>query len=190
MTIPAGFGQMSVVHIGGGIVGEAIWTLGFDNNAGDSPQEIADNMKVNFAALDYGDLLSSQVTCSAIRVKLGPDETGPSAEATNIIVGTVGGEPAPANCATLVHKTTLLGGRKGRGRMYLPGMATNALGDDSEIDGAHQTLVEAFVLGLSSVMVLASLPAHLLHSDSTSPTAIEALVVDPKLATQRRRMRR
>jgi hypothetical protein len=181
---------MSVVHIGGGIVGEAIWTLGFDNNAGDTPQEIADNMKINFAALDYGDLLSSQVTCSAIRVKLGPDETGPSAEATAIVAGSVGGEPAPANCAALVHKTTLLGGRKGRGRFFVPGLATTALGDDSELDPTYQTNLEAFVLGLSSVMVLASLPAHLLHSDATSPTAIEALVVDPKLATQRRRMRR
>lgn len=190
MTIPAGFGQMSVVHVGGGIENEAIWTLGFDNNAGDTAAEIATFIQTSLASADYLDLLSSSVTVSAVRVKLGPDSTGPSAESPPVGDGTIGGNAAPPNLAVLVHKNTSLGGRHGRGRIFQPGLAEASLDANGLLTSAYRGTCETFWGGFGAGLILASLPPHLLHADAVSPTAIDTMTVDIQLATQRRRLRR
>lgn len=190
MTIPSGFGQITIAHIGGGIVGEAVWTLGFDNNAGDTAAEIASNTATNLSALDYTDLLSASVTVTEVRVKLGPDATGPSAVETFGDNGTVGGHAAPPNVAMLVHKNTPLGGRQGRGRLFVPGLAEAALDQNGLLTGEQVTAAQTFFTGLAATMILGAIPAHLLHANALSPTAIDSLIVDSLSATQRRRLRR
>ena len=190
MTIPAGFGQISVVHVGGGIENEAIWTIGFDNNAGDTAADIADLIQTNLGTGDYLDLLSSSVDVTSVRVKLGPDATGPTAESPPVGTGTIGGNAAPPNLAVLVHKNTSLGGRHGRGRLFMPGLAEASLDANGLLTSAYRGTCETFWIGFGAFMILNSLPPHLLHADAVSPTAIDSLTVDLRLATQRRRLRR
>lgn len=188
--IPIGFGVLTVAHIGAGISGEAIWSLGFDNNASDTAAELANTFGAAIETLGYVDCLSSSVTVTEVRVKLGPDATGPSAVASVQIDGSVGGQAAPPQLATLVHKNTPLGGRKGRGRLFLPGLAEAALDQNGLITNAHKVAVETFLFDLLGGMTLGSTPPMLMHSDETAPTAISTVEVDTVLATQRRRLRR
>lgn len=190
MTIPAGFGQISVEHSGGGIVGSAFWTLGFDNNASDTAADIADYINTTLIGGDYLDCLSSSVFFVGVHVKLGPDATGPSAFEANGNNGTVGGNAAPPNIAGLVHKNTSLGGRQGRGRLFVPGLAEAFLAQDGLITSEYSGLLQTLFTGLGGSMILNSLPPMLLHADALSPTAIDTLTVDPMVATQRRRLRR
>lgn len=190
MTIPSGFGQISVIHTGGGIVGEAIWTLGFDNNAGDTASDIADDVQALLASIDYLDLLSSSVDVTGVRVKLGPDATGPQAVSGPVGTGSVGGNAAPPNIAALVHKNTALGGRQGRGRLFVPGLAEAALDANGLLESAYAGTMETFFIGLAASLVLSNKPPMLLHADALSPTAIDSMPVDARVATQRRRLRR
>jgi hypothetical protein len=190
VTIPTGFGQISVVHEGGGIVGEAMWTIGFDNNSSSTPQGVADDVKSLLISGSYDALISSSVDVTAVRVKLGPDATGPSADATNVLTGTVGGNAGPANFAGLVHKQTLLGGRQGRGRLYVPGLGEASLDAGGTVTNTWLTDAQAFFTLFGGAMTIGSRPLMVLHSDALAPTAIDSLVVDVLGATQRRRMRR
>lgn len=188
--IPAGYGEIVVAHTGGGIVGEGIWTIGFDNNAGSTAAEIAEDIDNGLVALDYMDCLSSSVTVSEVRVKLGPDATGPLAVRSLGYAGTIGGNAAPPNVAALVHKVTPLGGRQGRGRLFVPGLSETALGNGGSFDIGVRSLLQTFMTAFGNLMTLGSLPLMLLHGDALTPTAISNLDVDSTLATQRRRLRR
>lgn len=101
-------------------------------------------------------------------------------------------DPLPNNCAWLFKKLTGLGGRKNRGRMYYPDvLATAVLGDGSINTPSRediQTGLDDWITKTEAVAGLVEL--HLLHTDeSDNPTPISQIVVQNKIATQRRRMR-
>jgi hypothetical protein len=97
----------------------------------------------------------------------------------------------PQNCATLIRKTTALAGRRGRGRFYLPPItmdefATSKAGVIASSSlAAMQLAANAwFDHGEPFVILHDSLPSSL------APTPITSFVVDGRIATQRRRLRR
>lgn len=190
MTIPAGFGQISVIHTGGGIVGEAMWTIGFDNNAIDTPADIATFMETFLTGANYDELISVSCVVTEILVKLGPDDTGPSHLEPYQLPGAFGGNAGPPNVAALVHKNTALGGRQGRGRLFLPCVAELAMGQNGLLDAAYLTDIQTVFDGMLNTFALGNLPLMLLHGDALAPTAITALTADGTFATQRRRLRR
>lgn len=119
--------------------------------------------------------------------------TGPvTGETTLRVTGTGTGSPLTPNTSVLVKKLTARGGRKGRGRMFVPGMCV------SEIDVDENGIISTPDLAdiqlqwsdfLADLQTSVCLP-YLLHSDSTLPDEITSLVVEPLVATQRRRLRR
>lgn len=98
----------------------------------------------------------------------------------------------PNNCAVLVRKNTALGGRSNRGRMYLPPYRF-AEGDytPTGILGTTQVAtLQAEVDAFLTQLEVQNLSPVLWHSDGSAGTLITSLVVQPRLATQRTRMRR
>lgn len=101
----------------------------------------------------------------------------------------------PANSAFLVHKRTASGGRRGRGRMYFPGV------DETEVDNlgalssatrtAWSTALAAWLAAIAAVAGVDSMV--LLHGPGLTippvPTPVTSLTLDPVIATQRRRLR-
>jgi len=105
--------------------------------------------------------------------------------------------PLPQNCAGLVHKRSLNAGRRHRGRMFYPGLS------ETDVDAAG-------VVGIGTLnAVNAKLTAWLtsikttigaidemviLHgtgiSGAPTPTVVTSMLMDGRLATQRRRLRR
>jgi hypothetical protein len=115
------------------------------------------------------------------------------------IVGTGGPGVLPSNCALLVKKTTSFAGRAYRGRAYWPSMLAEGDVDiNGVIDGATVTALQgAFDLVYDDLQAayFGAAPA-LLHDkvtggvlDPTPATELTGFIVQPKIATQRRRMR-
>lgn len=114
-----------------------------------------------------------------------------SSTAAAITGGETGGT-LPQNCSVLVQKLTALGGRRNKGRFYVPGI------DETDVDNAGSilttplaawnTAVNNLQLGLESDSFLDRLV--IFHSAAPlTPTIVSDLRVDGRIATQRRRLR-
>lgn len=107
----------------------------------------------------------------------------------------------PANCAALIHKRTARGGRRGRGRVFVPWVLAESSVEESglvatALKNQVQTAAGVWLTNLSNN----SVPMYLLHSSSApgtdnptppgTPNAVTSLVVDSVIGSQRRRLGR
>lgn len=116
------------------------------------------------------------------------DSTGASA------VGTSSGTAAPPNVAVLAHKNTGQGGRRGRGRMFLPGVSEGFIDPNGALTSAAITQINSDLASwYSSIVGIATVDDVLLYHNNDlgnlSPTIVTGFTVDSKVATQRRRLR-
>jgi hypothetical protein len=119
--------------------------------------------------------------------------TGPSALVSSNIQGTGGSNGISSNVSYLVRKVTALGGRAGRGRMYLPGPTEADVNEAGAILGARVTSLQAALNDFLTQMVADGDGPVLLHgvgSPISTPTPITSFSLDTRAATQRRRLRR
>lgn len=188
-VIPIGFGQCNFKHVSASIVGEAECTLGFENGTGGSAQTAADALAVMWVARIMP-LLSSGLQFTGTLVKLGPNTTGPSAISP---ASTSGGDAAaivPGNVSVLIKKVVNAGGRKNRGRLFLPGLDEADVDSASGVASAKLTALGTGFTNLYNDMVAADLTPYVLHGDLTAPSLMTGFAPQLKVATQRRRLRR
>jgi len=189
MIIPSGFGQVSFVHQGAGIEGDGVCTLGFRNDAGASANSAAEDIGTLWIPV-VDQFCVQGITFTSAFVKLGPNDVGPSGEFAFSAIGDQGDDSASPQTCVLLQKTTLLGGRQGRGRMYVPG-PPDVLGENDGVWDAGavaqwQTAIDTFTAAMTS----ADYVPVLLHTDSLAPTPMTGMIVSTRSATQRRRNRR
>lgn len=189
VVIPSGFCQATVNFGGNGLAFPGAVVLGFDQGGGADPDDVAETIYDTWASTILT-LQTSAITLESVLVKFGPNTTGPSGEHTGAEVGGLSGQGSPSNCAYLVRKNTALGGRRGRGRMYIPGCLETSVGSDGAILEPDLANIQDQVTAFGAALVLAGLPMVVLHSDATTPTPVTTLVVQAVIATQRRRLRR
>ena len=129
--------------------------------------------------------------------------------------GTLSGTALPPNNALLVTKLTGLAGRRNRGRLFIPGVQAAAVSEAGLMSAptvaGFQTAVSAWFESIDAPPLLPGDEGRymvILHSDSThweiddgqprrvpngdpipAPTRITGLRVEPRIATQRRRLR-
>lgn len=196
MIIPSGeYGQVNFIFSGTGMPSGGEVTCGF--RLVDQPDFSAEAAATAFAALWSNSFLtmqSSAITLAEVRVKYGPNATGPEGGVTPGVAGSRANSGVPPNTSLLVRKSTAGGGRRARGRMYIPGL----LDSDVDVDGfitpatvsAFQTEANEFFDGAEA----GGLPLYVLHAPGISatpaPTVMTGLQVQGVAATQRRRMRR
>lgn len=103
--------------------------------------------------------------------------------------GTGSSATDPPSSCVLVTKQTALGGRKGRGRMFLPASPSAESFDNGRLNSTYQALVYGEVSGsMANIATMLGGEPFLLHSAVTpSPTAITGWSVSARLAVQRRR---
>ena len=141
--------------------------------------------------------LSGTAAFTKIKVRVGQDNNAPDQlyESPIAITGTKGGPCCPSSVALLVHKRTAVGGRRGRGRIFMPwGITANSVGENgllipSEVTGL-QTTWTAWLADLAT----RGIAMFVLHqagiSPTTLPAAVTSLIVDPMVSSQRRRLGR
>lgn len=148
---------------------------------------------LGWASLSIAPTIASDYTVGPGHVIAGQDGgdvrydgvTAPSA-------GTNGGNACPNNTSWLVRKVTASGGRRGRGRMYWPGVPEGDVGSTGILtSGALADLQTQASLLQSNLVALTSVDALVLFHESApfTPTPITTLQAQTRAATQRRRMR-
>jgi hypothetical protein len=197
MPTPPGFASVSIELTQTNVTRPAYITFGIDPSATDG-YAIAETIRVNFegtASLKY--MFDTSVTMTAIRVSLGTDGSADIVTEVpyNVVCsGSAAGTSVPPNCAVLVHKATALGGRRGRGRWYMPWAVGEGNVDEGGIisGGTLTSLQNNCDNFLSSMASL--VPIVVLHEPGKTvippPSVVTKLTVDKLIATQRRRLGR
>lgn len=113
------------------------------------------------------------------------------AEHNEVVFGTIAAAALPNNCTHLVQKRTANGGRSQRGRMYPPAfhVGESSISQNGGFIETYPTIQALYTDWLARLYV-GGLDPVLFHSaiDQT-PTPITTLVLDTRIATQRRRLR-
>jgi hypothetical protein len=188
-VIPVGFaevcGRMSLA----GDAEEMCVIFGIDNVAPFN-QTHADTVST-ITGTFLRDVISNVYTYNGATISVGNDGGSIIWESTaGNGTGTTGAAAVPQNTALLFRKTSATGGRKGRGRMYTPGVNELVVSSDGRIASvdlaAYNDAAELFVLQLA----IANNPMVILHSDPLdAPSVVTNLQCQPLVATQRRRLR-
>ncbi len=191
---PINYAQVTLVFTLTGDAEEMVTTFGVAPDLGFSATLIATHAVTAARAAD-GPFLASQIlggyTFQGARAALrtldgmetGEDFTAPQ-------TGTKSGNPLPSNCSELWTKRTALGGRRNKGRNYIPPVYFS----EADVDprGAitvSMTTRQAVVTQFVTKMAELDVPLVLFHSDGGVPTSITGLTVNSLIATQRERMR-
>lgn len=183
-----------------GLIGDPepmVCTLGVGPILGPSATEIADEV--------YGDLLTAGSLCPALSMSTSYQLQGVTAylqTATgfeigshdDVVQGAGNVNPLPSNCAYLVKKNTSIGGRRNRGRMFLPPFMdiegnVSPTGTITSNLSTLQARLDAFYTNLTAATPGLDLSPVLFHSDGGSPTPVTGLTLASLIATQRTRMR-
>lgn len=107
------------------------------------------------------------------------------------VAGTSAAKRSPNNTAALVRKDTSTPGRRGRGRMFLPGWIPDAnIAENGNIDSAVRTTRQGLLNTWHARLLTDGLDPVLFHDTAPeAPSAVNSFTLAPKMATQRRRMR-
>lgn len=204
MDIPVGFAEMAVEYRHSSDPQSWFTIVGVETDlATNSAQDHVDH----FAGVWYGELvprLATAVTLVDVQGTFGQD--GGGGLVVNTMVGQLNGSRAsatlPQNCAALIKKQTSLGGRAGRGRMFLPAVLPET--DVNEVGVIQpawlaelQDMATDLLDGLAAPdpVTGAMTPMVLLHGPAKStgltpaPTPVNSLIVDSVISTQRDRLR-
>lgn len=190
MVIPVGYAQVNLGYTSSVYINGAENVFGVENTTGLTPTQIANDV-LNEWVTNLKGLVNVGVTLASIKVKLGPNSTGLDATILPNQAGSSTGDLVPGQVAALVRKLTGVGGRKGRGRLYAPGVVREWF---TGIPGQLTPDVIADLLegyeGFLGGLTTSDTPMVLLHGDSTTPTPVTGVAVEAFVATQRRRIRK
>lgn len=172
--------------------------MGHANDSGvTDPVTLASNLlDAMLGATNFQSRLDSNVTMRSCTVRLGQDGGEPLVGVdTGTQPGLLSSASPPANVAVLCHKRTAVGGRRNRGRLFLPWFVIETnVAEDGVIDGSTVSAIQTALNNWRTTLVTASLPPVVLHSVGLTtpgaPTPITSFQVDALVATQRRRLGR
>jgi len=200
MTTPPGYADVSVQVRHTLMARPAFFTFGVDPSTADAA-DVASRIGLSLNA--SGSLVSrfdNNTTVGPVTVRMGQDGGEALVYVSTVTyTGGSGGSSVPPNVAVLVHKRTTRGGRRGRGRMFLPWWAQIADVDEKgTIAAATQTFMQTCLNTFLTDLNTRAVPMVVLHEPGKPPPApqpglpdlVTALYLDPTVATQRRRLGR
>lgn len=175
---------------------EMLCTIG----AGEEANSGFGQAQANQCAATWGQfimpLLANNTTYVGMTGRTGPDGNAVVFEAPANVVGSYAGSALPPNCSLLLRKRTAQGGRRNRGRMYIPGAPEGVVEPNGDLTAAYlasfQQQINAWRVALSDVNGISELA--IFHTTGLGvaglpPTMITSFIADKKIATQRRRLR-
>lgn len=194
--IPAGYADVSVEIRGATMARHSFVTFGVACPALD-PNVIAKAVSDSLTATgSFLAGLSNSAYLFGVNVRVGHEIGDPDVgfHGTNV-QGQMGQVPPPPNVAVLVSKRTSSGGRRGRGRMFLPWyVSEDAVDAFGNINGVFQGYITTQMLQMLTKLEENDVPMVLLHETYAPPfalpTPVTSLQVDSLVSTQRRRLGR
>lgn len=193
MIIPNGYAQANFVYEGDAVPDGAENTLGLALAPGPaSPMALAIALVTIWESRVIPNL-TSVIGLERVDVKYGPNSTGAAASAPGSNTGTFGELALPSNTSLLLHKVTAMGGRQGRGRLYLPGFREDHVSPAGIVTAADVDDLTDTFNGVNDDLAAINCVPVLLRSAGapvSTPEPITSWICDGKVATQRRRLRR
>jgi len=192
MFIPPGFAGVLIPFQQATLPRSAAITFGVDVSGATGTQQAQCDQILDAFLTSLGTIIDSSVTIGPVHMSFGQDGAeAVAAQGANTGVGGRALVSTPPQVAVLVKKTTALGGRRNRGRFYLPwAVASGSIGETGTLVGTEVTSLQTKATLLKTTLAAgpSSKPMVLLHQvGSTTPTLVTALTVDARGATQRRR---
>lgn len=201
LLIPPGFVQAVYEFTRSGDTETMVVTCGheIDTGSGANHEEAADDLFFAMAE-EVMPNASTVTTLQGVTVYVGQDG-GPPLVLTSSSVPVSGPNSAqlvPQNTAVLVRKRTDAAGRRGRGRFYFPEVGEESVDNVGNLSSASlaswQAAFDAWHEYLTAGVGARLYPPVILHRSEgigaePPPTPITRMVVDERVATQRRRLR-
>lgn len=193
MIIPLNYAQVNLIWGGVYLPFGAQTTFGIvvDGILGDPS---ADAATIKATVVDHFlENMADGVLLESVDVKYGPNNVGPTGSSASGAAGTIAGTGLSPNVTWLVTKNTAIGGRQGRGRMYIPGLVEGNVDGAGAITGGIVAAFQADLTQFLADMAGDGFDLVLLHSEDSpaeDPYPITSLTVQATAATQRRRLRR
>lgn len=198
LVIPPGFGSAAFVLTGAVGTQPYVTTLGLDlRDYGGDYSAAAYDAFFSYATHIMAET-SNQLTLDRVTLSVGADGPGGSVDSTNApVAGSKSGQFPPTACSLIARKSTNVLGRRGRGRMFIPGVLGEA---DIDQDGTVQagkrtslnTVLNAFYLELRVGSGGTPMPPVLLHGPAAvplPPTEISGLTCSDLVGWIRGRIR-
>jgi hypothetical protein len=196
MPTAPGYCDVSIEHTLTGFTRPAYVTFGVDPTATD-PLIVAGSILAAIQASNsYKSITALTVTLTGIRVAMGTDGTADlSVDYPISVVGGASGAKTPAQVAVLCHKRTARGGRRGRGRMFIPwGVSESDVGEAGNIGTSALATINTAMGNFLTALQTQAVPMVILHGEGLTPLGapdlVTSLVCDAVTSTQRRRLGR
>lgn len=197
MIIPPGYALCRLRWRIAGKADEVMSTFGVRLTAGvTNPVTVASDAVQAWIAGWAASTLDNQYNLVGASASIGQDGDPISGDyAFPTGAGTASIATLPVNCALLVRKVTALGGRRNRGRMYVPAgyMGEAAVDELGVIDSATLTAFQTRTTNFLNAITLRptfDLMVILHETAPATPTAVTDLQVQQVIATQRDRLRK
>lgn len=190
-VIPIGYAEVVSEFNVPGNSGPALVVFGLANPTDKTAQALADSVWTAWTQAN-GLLTNLSNVTALIRTRAIYNDAGVEmyGEHTGSVAGAAAGAPLPPNCAYLASKRTGLVGRANQGRMYIPGCTEAEVGNDGIVTPAFIATMQTDLSDFIADLITDGNPMVILHSTvGPSPTDVNALSMNQKIATQRRRMR-
>lgn len=197
LVIPPGYGNAAFILTGPVGTQPYVTTCGIDISEFGGDHVHAANTAFRAFAGAFDGEMTSQLTLDRVTLAVGQDGPGGSVDSDDAPVAfTRTGQFPPTSLSVIARKVTNDLGRRGRGRMFIPGIASeNEVDQDGSLVPARRAainlLLEDFrerLLDTSAGQIAA--PPVLLHSSApTEPTPITSFVVSDLVGWIRGRIR-
>ena len=195
--IPPNFGEISIVHTGGGGTAPYVVTCGV-SLLGVPPEdfvECANNAKGAYSD-QFRSILNPELAIDrcVLQIGLAGGSSGSVESDTPPLQGQGDGSYEPISMAVIARKNTGVLGRKGRGRCFLPGLLTDPAVDAggrivaSSAEGYSERW-NTFLTDLATLPVGSAMAPVLLHNDGSPPTPITGGTIAPQVGWIRKRIR-
>lgn len=196
MPTAPGFADCSIEMISSALIRPAYITFGVDPVDTDPQLVCASIVSAMTGSGSLQGMVDSQVTFRRVKCSLGIDGAEDvQGDLAISLPGLAVGASVTPNVALLLHKRTARGGRRGRGRMYLPwAVITSNVDEGGVITPATVTASQTKATQFLSALSVNTVPMVLLHNPGQSsagpPNPVTSLQVDNRVGTQRRRLGR
>lgn len=196
VSIPPGFAEAIVPITNAASPHVASVTFGIDLSAVTAGAATAANLVMGAWNTGISALMDSETVAGPTTLVVGQDGGPPlTVIGTDTFNGLESTASLPANCAVLCKKTSATGGRRGRGRFFLPWAVGEAFVDEGGIiSSARVTAINAGLDTFLTSLASTDVPMVLLHSPGIStagpPSVVTGLTADRLIGTQRRRLGR
>lgn len=195
--LPAGYANAAWIFSSTYGTAPFVFTIGVDFTAGVEDAVATANGLFEAWNDSFQSDLSEAVTLDKVSLTIGQggDITASVDSDLPAETGTRTGDNDPIALALLVNKKTATPGRRGRGRMFIPGVLA---GSDTGLNGdltpsaqsKHNANVNSFRGGIEAALLGDGAQMVLLHSvEGVTPSPISNLTIAPKIGVLRKRLR-